>query len=118
MPEPIESSAQAQTSLVENRNYGPTSMEFLVTTTGRGLLVVSEVFYPGWQAFVNDSPAPIYRVDGLLRGVVVPAGRSVVREYRPLSVRLGAVLTLAAMVATAALGFLSLWRSNAGNRAA
>jgi hypothetical protein len=108
LPEPIADQAESEKDSVETRSYGPTSMEFVVNTKGRGLLVVSEVFYPGWQAFVNDSFTPIYRVDGLLRGVVVPDGTSVVRfHYRPLSVRIGAALSILAALGTLVLGAAS-----------
>jgi uncharacterized membrane protein YfhO len=72
--------------------------------------VMSEVFYPGWQAFVNGRETSIYRVNGFMRGVVVPDGQSVVRfEYRPASVRVGAALGLAALLGTAFLGVLVRW---------
>jgi uncharacterized membrane protein YfhO len=82
-------------------------VEFEVETASRGLLVASEVFYPGWQAFVNGSPTPIYRVNGFLRGVIVPEGKSIVRfEYRPASVRIGAALTFAALIGTVVLALV------------
>ncbi len=66
------------------------------------LLVLADAYYPGWKAFVDGAARPIHRVDHLLRGVVVhPGDREVVFEYRPASFRLGAVLSLAALVATA-----------------
>ena len=72
------------------------------------LLVTSDSFYPGWRAFVNGRPAPIYRVDGGLRGVPVPSGNSVVRfEYSPLSFKLGLGLTIIALSGTAAVGLLA-----------
>jgi uncharacterized membrane protein YfhO len=83
-------------------------MEFRVHSKGRGFLVVSEVFYPGWTAVVNAETVPIYRVDGVLRGVSVPTGDSIVHfEYRPRSVRFGIALTLTALLATAVLGVCS-----------
>jgi len=59
-----------------------------------GVLVLSELFYPGWEARVNGEPAPVSEVDGGLRGIPVPAGESIVTiDYAPLSVRLGGVLS-------------------------
>src|SRR5207253_3173599 len=93
---------------VETTGNETTSQEFRVHAEGRGLLVVSEVFYPGWQAWVNGQPARIYRVDGVLRGTFVPNGDSIVRfEYRPVSVRIGFAMTLAATTATVVLGFFA-----------
>jgi hypothetical protein len=39
-----------------------------------GLLVISQPFYPGWRARVDDQDAPISRVDHLLQGLYIPAG--------------------------------------------
>jgi len=46
----------------------------LVVETGLttpGLLVLSEVNYPGWTALVNGSPSPLVEANGLLRGVAL-----------------------------------------------
>ncbi len=76
--------------------YQPNKLEVAVHAQSRGLLVLSENFYPGWQASVNGRPARIYEVDGALRGVVVNAGENrVTLRYAPRSVHVGAVLTLA-----------------------
>jgi hypothetical protein len=53
-----------------------------------GWLVVSEVWYPGWQATANGLPLEIERVDGLLRGLYLeqPGAYRIVMEYDPGSV--------------------------------
>ncbi len=59
-----------------------------------GVLVLSELFYPGWQARVNEKPAGINEVDGGLRGIPVLQGESqVMLDYAPPSVILGAMLS-------------------------
>jgi len=106
--ESIDMDAVDHMSSVQTIRNEAGSMDFQVRTTGRGLLVASEVYYPGWQAWVNGQPVPIYRVDGFLRGVSVPDGTSVVRfEYHPLSVRIGFAMTLFALGGTAILGFFA-----------
>lgn len=48
------------------------------------MLVVSQVWYPGWTATVNDVPRPIKKANGVLMGVFVDSGTSEVRfTYRP-----------------------------------
>ena len=60
----------------------------------RGLLVVSETFYPGWEATVDGKPQPIYEVFGALRGVVLESGsHRVEMRYRPDVVSIGAALS-------------------------
>ena len=75
----------------------------------RSLLVLTDVHYPGWKATIDGRPAPIERVDYLLRGVVVPAGSHDVEfAYQPASWRLGwliSALASLALVVTAAVGW-------------
>jgi hypothetical protein len=75
----------------------------------RGLVVLSDVYFPGWYASVDRRGTPIHEVYGFLRGVVVEAGRHHIdMVYRPRSVyagvamsALGALLALAAAVSSA-----------------
>ncbi len=62
--------------------------------TAPGLLVASETWYPGWIALIDDRRVSIERVNGLFRGVWVPAGRHVVEfRYRPLLTWVGMALS-------------------------
>lgn len=89
--------------------YRPQYMALDARSEGRGLLVVSEVYYPGWRARVDGKEAPVYRVDHALRGVVLPPGEHRVElYYQPLSLFLGAIVT-ALTVVTVALCML-WWR--------
>jgi len=64
----------------------------------RGLLVVSEAFYPGWKATVDGQTQPIYEVFGALRGVVLESGsHRVEMRYRPSIVTIGAALSFPAI---------------------
>ena len=77
------------------KSYSANRMAMDVRAGSRGLVVLSEIFYPGWNATVNGRPARIYKVDGGLRGILVPAGQSrVVVHYAPVWVYAGAVLTI------------------------
>jgi len=81
-------------------------LELSVHAQSRGLLILSETFYPGWHARVRGTSEAIYQVDGDLRGVPVPAGDSqVILTYKPMSVYGGGTLSLLAL-----LGTLYCWR--------
>lgn len=91
--------------MVSWKTYQPNRLELRVRSERPGLLVLSEADYPGWEAEVNGQPTPIQRVNGLLRGVMVPAGSSqVIFRYSPLWLPIGGGLTLAAFAG--GLGFL------------
>jgi hypothetical protein len=74
-----------------------------VAPAGDGLLVVSQPFYPGWQARVDGRRVPILRADYLLQGVPVNAGSRVVElTYRVAA--WPALASLAALLAATAAG--------------
>jgi hypothetical protein len=90
------------------RNYSSNLVEIEVNTAG-GLLVLSDLFYPGWKAKVNGVESAIVRTFGALRGVVVPGGSSqVVFSYRPSSISLGIFMSVVSLVGW--ISFLTVWR--------
>jgi hypothetical protein len=68
----------------------------LETVTGaRGLLVLSEAYYPAWKAYVDGEPVPLYAADHVLRAVPVPAGEHTVElRYESWSLRIGVAISL------------------------
>ena len=74
-----------------------------------GLLVLSDAYYPGWQATVDGEAAPIYPTNVLFRGVPVPAGEhAVIFTYAPSGWPLGWGLAAAGALLMAGLGVLSV----------
>jgi uncharacterized membrane protein YfhO len=74
-------------------------------------LVLSETYYPGWKAWIDEQPTQIHSVDIALRGVVVPAGAHRLRmEFRPviLPVSLGISLATAILLAISAFRYRSI----------
>jgi uncharacterized membrane protein YgdD (TMEM256/DUF423 family) len=83
--------------------FGPNEIRIEVDAVDNGLLVLSEIYYPGWRASVDGAPAPLIRADGILRGVPVPEGQHTVRVwYAPSSVRVGLVISVLALVGSVA----------------
>ncbi len=74
-----------------------------VTLSTPGIVVLSEVDYPGWRAWVNGRPVPTLRAYGLLRAVALPPGQWQIEwRFQPLSAYLGlalSALTLAGLAA-------------------
>ena len=76
---------------------------------GRSLLVLTDVHFPGWKVSVDGRPSTMERVDYLLRGVMVPAGRHTVEfSYEPASFRAGWILSVLGLIALAAALFAGL----------
>jgi hypothetical protein len=75
---------------IQVARYSPNEVRLIVQTDAPAFLVLSDVYYPGWQGYVNESKVPIYRTDATFRGVIVPAGRHEVRmRFRPRSLLIG-----------------------------
>ena len=80
----------------------------------RGVVVLNDTYYPGWRAQVDGRPAEIIELNGAIRGVVVERGlHRVDFRYRPASVIVGAILTLAALLAAVALAVIGARRARA-----
>lgn len=71
-------------------NYKGEVVDVQVEAKHPGLLVLNDVFYPGWHAFVDGQETKIIHANYLFRGVMVPAGNHLVTfRYRPMSLLLG-----------------------------
>lgn len=67
-------------------------------------LLISDTWYPGWQATVNGKPAPLLQANGAFRAVPIPAGEVIVEmRFLPRSFLLGSGLSLLGLLAMGAL---------------
>ena len=91
---------------VEITRYGANRIEAQVRGGG-GLLIFSEVHYPGWEATVDGERTELLRANYALRAVCVPSGEHrVVLRYTPSVLRTGALITGLTMLGIAAA---SIW---------
>ena len=83
----------------------PGSLSLSIDAPAEGLLVLSEIYYPGWRATVDGSAAPIIRTDHILRRIPVPAGKHQVQlVFRPVTFTVGAALSGVTLGALAVAG--------------
>lgn len=86
---------------VEVTRHEPERVTITASTDRAGYLVLADTFYPGWNAFIDGRPAPIYRADYVFRAVPLEAGEhSVIFEYRPMSLLLGALISAVGLLIT------------------
>jgi uncharacterized membrane protein YfhO len=68
--------------------YANNSVKLAVSAERDGLLVLHDLYYPGWEAKVDGVPVPVVKANILFRGVEVPAGSHVVEfGFRPFSAK-------------------------------
>jgi hypothetical protein len=79
-----------------------------VTTRGAGYLVLSDAFFPGWQANIDGRDTTVLQADLAFRAVYLPGGgdHTVVFRYRPIWWAVGWVI--AGLTALATLALLAL----------
>jgi hypothetical protein len=87
---------------VEVLHYDPSRVRIAADMACRGMVILTDTWFPGWRAEVDGKPAHIYETYGALRGVVVERGSHTVEmRYRPGSLIAGSILTAAATLLAA-----------------
>jgi hypothetical protein len=99
----LSASAPSRAGEARVSRYEAQEVEVLVEAERPGVLVLTDVYYPGWEAELDGKPVPIHPADLAFRGVVVSAGpHRVVFRYRPASVTAALGLAGLSVVALAA----------------
>ena len=84
--------------------YEPARLAIETHAQTTSMLIVSEMFYPGWRARVDGQPAQIQVADYLLRAVSLPAGdHRVEMYYTAPAARTGAIISVLALCLLIAL---------------
>jgi hypothetical protein len=103
----VRNAAPARDEHVDVLQYQSHRMEVEAVLDSPGIVVLAEVYYPGWTLMIDGKPAPIYRANRMMRGAAVPAGRHrLVYEFRPRIFRIGLWVSAAGL---AALVILAVW---------
>jgi hypothetical protein len=99
----VKSAAETDTlGTIKLTAYEPNDLKYEVNSKTGGTVVFSEIYYPGWQAYIDGVEAPHGRADYILRAMNVPAGKHVVEfKFDPKS------LHVTETVAFVALGVLT-----------
>ncbi|MGH2561562.1 MAG: YfhO family protein, partial [Thermomicrobiales bacterium] len=112
-PPPLAQPSNPATDSVAFDRYEPDRLRLTVQTEAAGLVVVSEVYDPGWHAYVDDERTPLYVADHVLRAVAVPAGTHTVEmRYEPRSLRVGIAISAVFAVAVLVVFGAAAWRAN------
>ncbi len=90
--DPSDHPDRAQASITE---YTAQNLRMTVSAVSNSWLVVSDVFYPGWKAWVDGKPAKIYQANHAFRAVpLVPGLHEVRMVYDPLLFKIGGTISL------------------------
>ena len=101
---PAELSNNTATGSAIITNYTTDTVSVLTKSDATKILVLTDTYYPGWIAKIDDKPTKIIRANWTQRALLVPAGtHTVTFHYEPHSVRLGMILS---MISIGALLFI------------
>ena len=82
-----EAMEQDSVSIVTIKGYEPNELSYEVNSGKGGVVVFSEIYYPGWTATIDGQPAELGRVNYILRALNVKSGKhDVVLTFKPKSV--------------------------------
>ena len=81
------SNAQGNVSQVELVSYAPNKLKYNVSSEKGGVVVFSEIYYPGWTATIDGQKADLGRVNYILRALNVEKGKHTIElAFDPQSV--------------------------------
>jgi len=105
-------------SKIELESYKPNHLVYKASCQNEELAVFSEIYYPkGWNAFIDGNPAEHFRVNYVLRAMVLPQGEHTIEfKFEPQSYYLGNKISLASSAILLIIMFIvfgkeiMLWR--------
>jgi Bacterial membrane protein YfhO len=103
-PAPAPAAGEVEGAAAHVERMEPGRLRIAVDTPAAGLLVLSDIWYPGWEATVDGVRTPLLRCDYILMAVPVPAGDAIVElRFRSRSRAVGMAISAAALLAILAL---------------
>ena len=85
-------------STIQLTSYEPNRLVYKASTPKDGVVVFSEIYYPGWQVTIDGQPVDIARADYILRAINVPAGEHTIEMwFDPQSIQVTESIAYAAL---------------------
>jgi len=92
-------SLPAPAGTVLMKTYQPDDVIIETYTASPSLLVLTDTYYPGWTATIDNKPGTILLADYTYRAVSVPRGHhTVTMRFDPLSVRAGIIVSISSIL--------------------
>lgn len=98
-PSLIPENNQKVNSFAEIKDYQENKLTIETNSNSNCLLFISDNYYPGWKAYVDDKEVKIYRANYTFRAVEVPKGSHLVKfSYEPKSLKIGIIISLLSLL--------------------
>ncbi len=97
LPEKLQQAIRLDT--IELQTYKPNQVKIKTVTDGNRLLFLSDTYFPGWKAYIDERETKIYRADWTFRAIFIPKGEHTIRFiYNPSSFRIGILISLGGII--------------------
>jgi len=75
-------------------DYEGNKAQIDTVTNSDALLILSDNYFPGWKAFLDEKETKIYRANYSLRSIFLPKGKhNVTFAYKPMSLTIGIIIS-------------------------
>ncbi len=110
----IELSKPSSDSFASITSYKPQEIIINTKTNTAQMLFLSDNYYPGWKAYVDNKETKIYRADYTFRSIYLPKGdHRITFIYKPLSFQIGLIISfLSALLLLIIFVFYSIYASS------
>ncbi len=105
-------------AIVSVTDYRANQVTLRATSTNGGEVILTDLFYPGWEVTIDGQPSDAHRAEGMYRGVTVPAGEHlIVWNFRPKTLIHGMIVSVVAGIMWALLaGYAGCSRTDKTDR--
>jgi hypothetical protein len=115
VPPPLKPVNASNSDQVWIAHYSTDAVDLQVSTDADGLVILSDIAYPAWHAWLDGAPVHVFTTDGALRAVAVPPGAHRIEfRYASAALSVGLIVSLVTVIGLAAA---VVWSLTHGQRA-
>jgi len=87
-------------NIIEITEYNFNSVKISTSTEEEGFLILSDIYYPGWKAKIDNDETDVFEANLALRGIYLPSGQHEIEFFfEPSSLQKGATISIITIVA-------------------
>jgi len=106
----VTTSTRDSLSSVALISYEPNHLVYQTSSSQQGIVIFSEVYYPGWEATIDGKPVPIARANYILRAMEVPAGEHTIEmRFSPRSLKVTEGIAYTAIIILLLATIVWIW---------
>lgn len=84
---------------IQFEKYEPDEVTLSINADQDGWLVLSDTYYPGWKAYIDNKPTQIYRANYVFRAIAINKGLHKIKFiYSPFSFKIGFFISICTLI--------------------